>query len=114
MVLTHEELQATNEEFEATNEELQATNEELETNNEELQATNEELLTTNDELTARTQELQEMERGAGREQSLLRMAVELAPFNVLVLAGPSLAVESYSPGYARLFGGRDVSGRALD
>jgi two-component system CheB/CheR fusion protein len=113
LMLTQEELQATNEEFEATNEELQATNEELETNNEEMQATNEELQTTNDELTARTLEMQEMERDAGREQALLRMAVELAPFNVLVLAGPSLAVESYSPGYARLFEGRDVSGRAL-
>src|SRR3712207_7292400 len=60
MVLTYEELQATNEEFEATNEELQATNEELETNNEELQATNEELQTTNDELRARTNDLQEL------------------------------------------------------
>ncbi|HEY0379965.1 MAG TPA: chemotaxis protein CheB [Pyrinomonadaceae bacterium] len=114
LMLTQEELQATNEEFEATNEELQATNEELETNNEEMQATNEELQTTNDELMARTHELQEMERDMLREQARLRLVAEFAPFNVLVLGGPSLAVEFYSAGYARLFGGREVVGRALD
>ncbi|HYG82634.1 MAG TPA: PAS domain-containing protein, partial [Pyrinomonadaceae bacterium] len=40
--------------------------------------------------------------------------VETAPFNVLVLAGPSFLVESFSPGYARLFEGRDVLGRTVE
>ena len=110
----NEELQAANEELMLTQEELQATNEEFEATNEELQATNEELQTTNDELTARTQELQEMARDVERGQSRLLRMVEYAPFNVLVLAGPALVVESYSPGYARLFGGSEVAGRPFE
>jgi len=108
MMLTQEELQATNEEFEATNEELQATNEELETNNEELQATNEELQITNDELTARTQELQEVTKAIAAGRARLAEMVEFAPFNILVLRGPELLVQSFSPRYAQLFEGRDV------
>ncbi|HWS84212.1 MAG TPA: CheR family methyltransferase [Ktedonobacteraceae bacterium] len=114
LVLTHEELQATNEEFETTNEELQATNEELETNNEELQATNEELETTNDELRARTNELQELTTQLENERGRLAEMVELAPFYILVLRGPSLIVDAYNPRYARLMENRPVQGRPLD
>jgi two-component system CheB/CheR fusion protein len=102
LVLTHEELQATIEEFETTNEELQATNEELETNNEELQATNEELETTNEELRARSSELQEMSTMLESERVRLTEMVELAPFYIMVLRGPSLIVEAYNPRYAQL------------
>ncbi|MBV8694963.1 MAG: PAS domain-containing protein, partial [Ktedonobacteraceae bacterium] len=111
LVLAHEELQATIEEFETTNEELQATNEELETNNEELQATNEELETTNDELRARTSELQELTNMLESERKQLSEIVELAPFDILVLRGPSLIVEAYNPRYTRLPEGRVVQGR---
>lgn len=114
LVLTHEELQASIEEFETTNEELQATNEELETNNEELQATNEELETTNDELRARTGELQELTVILESERGRLAEMVELAPFYILVLRGPSLIVEAYNPRYARLLDNRSVQGRPLD
>lgn len=114
LMLTQEELQATNEEFEATNEELQATNEELETNNEELQATNEELQTTNDELSARTLELQEMTQELSVERGRLAQMVEHAPLNILVLKGPSLAVQAYSPSYARAFDGDDITGRPFE
>jgi two-component system CheB/CheR fusion protein len=100
LVLAHEELQATIEEFETTNEELQATNEELETSNEELQATNEELETTNDELRARTGELQEMTQLLENERTRLLEMVELAPFTVLVLRGPRLLVEAFTPRFA--------------
>ncbi len=100
LVLAHEELQATIEEFETTNEELQATNEELETSNEELQATNEELETTNDELRARTNELQEMAHLLDNERTRLLEMVELAPFSVLVLRGPRLLVEAFTPRFA--------------
>ncbi len=113
-MLTHEELQASIEEFETTNEELQATNEELETNNEELQATNEELETTNDELRARTSELQELTVILESERRRLSEMVELAPFYILVLHGPTLIVEAYNPRYARLLDGRAVQGRPLD
>ena len=100
MMLTQEELQATNEEFEATNEELQATNEELETNNEELQATNEELETTNDELVARSSELHELAQILTIERLRLTQMVELAPFHIGVISGPTMMVESLnvSPG----------------
>jgi two-component system, chemotaxis family, CheB/CheR fusion protein len=101
LMLAQEELQATNEEFEATNEELQATNEELETNNEELQATNEELETTNEELTARTSELQEMTGQLASDRARLAEMVELAPFHVLLLRGPSLLIEAFSPSLGR-------------
>jgi two-component system, chemotaxis family, CheB/CheR fusion protein len=114
LVLTHEELQASIEEFETTNEELQATNEELETNNEELQATNEELETTNDELRARTGELQELTSILESERRRLSEMVELAPFYILVLRGPTLIVEAYNPRYARLLNARAVQGRPLD
>lgn len=114
LVLTHEELQASIEEFETTNEELQATNEELETNNEELQATNEELETTNEELRARTGELQELTSILESERGRLAEMVELAPFSILVLRGPSLIVEAYNPRYARLLEKRTVLGRPLD
>jgi two-component system CheB/CheR fusion protein len=114
LVLTHEELQASIEEFETTNEELQATNEELETNNEELQATNEELETTNDELRARTSELQELTSILENERGRLAEMVELAPFYILVLRGPSLLVEAYNPRYAHLIDARSVQGRPLD
>lgn len=114
LVLTHEELQATIEEFETTNEELQATNEELETNNEELQATNEELETTNDELRARTAELQELTTLLESERLQLAEMVELAPFYIMVLRGPSLIVEAFNPRYTRLLGNRMVQGRPLD
>ncbi|GHO97624.1 hypothetical protein KSF_076720 [Reticulibacter mediterranei] len=114
LVLTHEELQASIEEFETTNEELQATNEELETNNEELQATNEELETTNDELRARTGELQELTSILESERRRLSEMVELAPFYILVLRGPTLIVEAYNPRYARLLDARAVQGRPLD
>ncbi len=114
LMLTHEELQASIEEFETTNEELQATNEELETNNEELQATNEELETTNEELRARTGELQELTSILENERRRLSEMVELAPFYILVLRGPSLIVEAYNPRYARLLDARVVQGRPLD
>ena len=114
LMLTHEELQATIEEFETTNEELQATNEELETNNEELQATNEELETTNDELRARTNELQEVAQSLDSERVRLAEIVELAPFYILVLRGPSLIVEAYNPNYAHILEGRTVQGHPVD
>ncbi len=114
LMLTHEELQASIEEFETTNEELQATNEELETNNEELQATNEELETTNDELRARTNELQEMTAMLENERMHLAQIVELAPYYIMVLRGPSLLVEAYNPRYARVLEGRAVQDRPLE
>jgi two-component system CheB/CheR fusion protein len=114
LMLTHEELQASIEEFETTNEELQATNEELETNNEELQATNEELETTNDELRARAGELQELTTTLDTERRRLAEIVELAPFSILVLHGPSLVVEAYNPRDARLWENQPVQGRPLD
>jgi len=114
LVLTHEELQASIEEFETTNEELQATNEELETNNEELQATNEELETTNDELRARTSELQELTSILESERGRLAEMVELSPFYILVLRGPSLIVEAYNPRHARSIEAQSVQGRPLD
>ncbi len=114
LVLTHEELQASIEEFETTNEELQATNEELETNNEELQATNEELETTNDELRARTSELQELASILESERGRLAEMVELSPFYILVLRGPSLIVEVYNPRHARSIEAQSVQGRPLD
>jgi hypothetical protein len=114
MMLTQEELQAANEELEATNEELQATNEELETNNEELQATNEELEATNDELTARTQDLQDVLKTLATERVRLSEMIELAPFHILVLRGPSLTVEACNTRYAKLLGGREYLGRSID
>lgn len=114
LMLAHEELQATNEEFEATNEELQATNEELETNNEELQATNEELATTNDELSARTLELQDLTKSLASERVRLAEMVELAPFYILVLRGPSLLIDAFNPRYASMFDGREVIGHSFD
>ena len=114
LVLTHEELQATIEEFETTNEELQATNEELETNNEELQATNEELETTNDELRSRTAELQETTALLESERLRLAEMVELSPFYIMVLRGPSLVIEAVNPRFNRLLGNRVVQGRPLD
>jgi two-component system CheB/CheR fusion protein len=110
LMLAQEELQATNEEFEATNEELQATNEELETNNEEMQATNEELETTNEELQARTAELQELNRVLTGERVRLSEMVELAPFYIVVLRGPSLLVDAMTPPSSGLFGGREALG----
>ncbi|HEY7417093.1 MAG TPA: PAS domain-containing protein, partial [Ktedonobacteraceae bacterium] len=114
LMLTHEELQASIEEFETTNEELQATNEELETNNEELQATNEELETTNEELRARTSELQELTAILESERTRLAEMIELSPFYILVLSGPSLIVEAYNPHYARLVDAKSLQGRPLD
>ncbi|HET9919977.1 MAG TPA: CheR family methyltransferase, partial [Ktedonobacteraceae bacterium] len=113
LVLTHEELQASIEEFETTNEEMQATNEELETNNEELQATTEELETTNEELRARTGELQELTGALESDRVRLAEMVELAPYYIMVLRGPSLLVEAFNPRYARLLEGRAIQGRPL-
>jgi two-component system CheB/CheR fusion protein len=114
LVLTQEELQASIEEFETTNEELQATNEELETNNEELQATNEELETTNDELRARSNELQEITSMLASERKQLAEMVELAPFYIMVLRGPNLLVDAFSPNYANLMQGYEVQGRPFE
>ncbi|MGH2507504.1 MAG: ATP-binding protein, partial [Ktedonobacteraceae bacterium] len=114
LILTHEELQASIEEFETTNEELQATNEELETNNEELQATNEEFETTNDELRARTNELQELSTMLENERRRLAEIIELAPFYIMMLRGPSLIVEAYNPRYARQIEQKEVQGHPLD
>jgi two-component system CheB/CheR fusion protein len=114
LVLAHEELQATIEEFETTNEELQATNEELETSNEELQATNEELETTNDELRARTGELQEMTHLLDSERTRLLEMVELAPYTILVLRGPRLLVEAFTPRFTSSVEARSVQNRPLD
>ncbi|MEA2574532.1 MAG: two-component system, chemotaxis family, CheB/CheR fusion protein [Chloroflexia bacterium] len=114
LMLAQEELQATNEEFEATNEELQATNEELETNNEELQATNEELETTNEELISRTSELQDLTQVLATERKRLLEMVEQAPFYILILRGPNLAIDAFNPNYARLFGGREVAGMPFE
>jgi len=113
MMLTQEELQATNEEFEATNEELQATNEELETNNEELQATNEELETTNEELVARSTELHGLTQILTIERLRLTQMVELAPFHIGVISGPTMMVESLnvSPGK---FGTGLIKGAGLE
>jgi two-component system CheB/CheR fusion protein len=114
LVLAHEELQATIEEFETTNEELQATNEELETSNEELQATNEELETTNDELRARSGELQEMAQLLENERIRLLEMVELAPFTVLVLRGPRLLVEVFTPRFESIGEVGEVQNRPID
>ncbi|TMQ72408.1 MAG: hypothetical protein E6K80_02855 [Candidatus Eisenbacteria bacterium] len=113
LMLTQEELQATNEEFEATNEELQATNEELETNNEELQATNEELETTNEELVARSSELHELNQIIALERLRLTQMVELAPFHIGLVTGPSMIVESLNIRAGR-FGDGLVKGVGLD
>ena len=86
----------------------------METNNEELQATKEELETTNDELRARTAELQELTSLLESERGRLSQMVELAPFYILVLRGPSLLVEAYNPRYARLLEGRALQGRPLE
>ncbi|HKV56631.1 MAG TPA: CheR family methyltransferase [Ktedonobacteraceae bacterium] len=114
LVLAHEELQATIEEFETTNEELQATNEELETSNEELQATNEELETTNEELRARTNELQELTHMLDSERMRLSEMVELAPFSILMLRGPRLLVEAYTPRYTPPVDTKTVQNQPLD
>jgi two-component system, chemotaxis family, CheB/CheR fusion protein len=114
LVLAHEELQATMEEFETTNEELQATNEELETSNEELQATNEELETTNDELRARSHELQELAHMLESGRLRLTEMVELAPFSILVLRGPRLLVEAFTPRYAPPVEAKELQNRPLD
>src|SRR5215813_1480420 len=111
MMLAQEELQATNEEIEATNEELQATNEELETNNEELQATNEELETTNEELTERSSELLETGKSLADERVRLTEMVELAPFYIMLLRGPSLLIEASNTRPEGLLGGREVIGQ---
>ena len=113
MMLTQEELQATNEEFEATNEELQATNEELETNNEELQATNEELETTNEELVARSAELQQLAHVLTLERLRLTEMVELAPFHIGVVTGPTMKVESLNVP-AGTFGAGLIKGQTLE
>jgi len=111
MMLAQEELQATNEEIEATNEELQATNEELETNNEEMQATNEELETTNEELTERTNELLETGKSLADERVRFAEMVELAPFYIMLLRGPSLIIEASNTRPEGLLGGREVIGQ---
>jgi two-component system, chemotaxis family, CheB/CheR fusion protein len=113
MMLAQEELQATNEELEATNEELQATNEELETNNEELQATNEELETTNEELTVRTGEMQETAKSLADERARLTEIVELAPFDVMILSGPNLMLETANTRGLGLSAGREIVGRPV-
>ena len=113
MMLAQEELQATNEELEATNEELQATNEELETNNEELQATNEELETTNEELTVRTTETQEAAKSLADERARLTEIVELAPFDVMILTGPNLMVETANSRAMGLSDAHDIIGRSF-
>ena len=110
----NEELQVANEELVLTHEELQATLEEFETTNEELQATNEELETTNDELRARTAELQELTAILESERVRLSEMVELAPFYIMVLRGPSLVIEAFNPSYTHLLGERVVQGRLLD
>ncbi len=111
---SNEELQVANEELMLTHEELQATNEELETNNEEFQATNEELETTNEELRARTGELQETTALLESERVQFAEMVELAPFSIMVLRGPTLLVEVFNPRYAGLMKGREVYGRPLE
>lgn len=114
LLLTHEELQATLEEFETTNEELQATNEELETSNEEQLATNAELETTNNELRARSNELQELTHTLESERLRLSEMVELAPFSILVLRGPRLLVEAYTPRFAPSVEAKLVQDQPLD
>jgi len=111
LLLAQEELQATNEELEATSEEVQATNEELETSNEELQATNEELETTNEELNERSNELQELTKSLNSEKRRLQEMVELAPFIIMVLRGPSFMIEAFNPRGSGLIGGREVIGQ---
>jgi len=82
--------------------------------NEELQATNEELETTNDELRARTGELQEMAHLLDSERTRLLEMVELAPFTILVLRGPRLLVEAFTPRFAPSLEVRAVQNRPLD
>jgi two-component system, chemotaxis family, CheB/CheR fusion protein len=113
LMLAHEELQATNEEFETTNEELQSTNEELETNNEELQATNEELEATNNELSIRTAELQELATSLSNERMRLGTMIEMAPFHIMVVKGPQLIIEAFSPSFASLFAEQKPLGKPL-
>ncbi|MBO0793375.1 MAG: PAS domain-containing protein, partial [Ktedonobacteraceae bacterium] len=114
LLLTHEELQASIEEYESTNEELQAANEELETHNEEMQAANEELGATNDELTSRTSELQDLTTQLENERGRLAKMVELAPFYILVLAGPSLIVDAYNTNYVHAAEHQPIQGQPLD
>jgi two-component system CheB/CheR fusion protein len=95
---TNEELQSTVEELETTNEELQSANEELETMNEELQSTNEELRTLNDQLQQRTLDLNEV-------NGLLELILGGLHGAVVVL-GPGLAVEVWSPRAEDLWGVR--------
>jgi two-component system, chemotaxis family, CheB/CheR fusion protein len=113
LLLTHEELQASLEEFETTNEELQASNEELETANEESLAANEELQTMNQEATARQLELMELVDSVASEQVVLKEMVELAPFYIMVLRGPTLAVQAFNPRYVQLLHDEQVQGQPL-
>src|SRR5690606_33761347 len=108
LAVAQEELQAMNEEFEATNEELQATNEEMETSNEELQATNEELEATNEELNSRAIELQDVMASLSDEKQRLAEVVALAPFSIMVLAGPRLNIEQVNEHFRRELGQRTL------
>jgi two-component system CheB/CheR fusion protein len=103
-----------NKDLQDANEELQAANEEMMLTQEELQAANEELEATNDELTARTQDLQDVLETLASERVRLSEMIELAPFYILVLRGPSLNVEACNTRYARLLAGREYLGRPVD
>ncbi len=113
LLLAHEELQASIEEFETTNEELQATNEELETANEEAQAVNEELQTINEESIARNRELEELTDTLISERKRLSEIVERAPFYMMVLRGPELIIQAFSPRYAQFISNEQIQGQPL-
>src|SRR5262249_55058883 len=71
------------------------------------------LETTNDELRARTAELQELTAMLEGERVRLIEMVEISPYYIMVLRGPSLVVEAFNPRYAQFFEGRLVQGRPL-
>lgn len=76
-------------------------------------ATIEEFETTNEELRTRTAELQELTTMLDSERVQLAEMVELAPFCILVLRGPSLVIEAYNPRYMPILGEHFVHGRPL-
>ncbi len=59
-------------------------------------------------------ELQELTAVLESEHVRLAEMIELAPFYIMLLRGPSLLVEAFNPRYARLLEGRMVQNRPLE
>ena len=112
--MRNQELLDANEKLHISNEGLILLEEQLEASLEEFERTNEEMQLLNAEIVARNAEIVTLTDGLAREHAVVKEIVDLAPYYIMVLRGPTLNVQAFNTRYVPLLHGEPIQGKPLE